>query len=64
MLVFLDILFQNWLVLHKIVQFRYLLLKYRLTDLDIAVKLGIFYFKTSENEDSFLRLSLFKILGL
>ena len=64
MLVFLDILFQNWLVLHKIVQFRYLLLKYRLTDLDIAVKLGIFYFKTSENEDSFLPLSLFKILGL
>ena len=64
MLVCLDILFQNWLILHKIIQFRNLLLKYRLTDLHIAVKLDIFYFKTSEIEDSFLRLLLFKILGL
>ena len=64
MLVCLDILFQNWLILHKIIQFRNLLLKYRLTDLHIVVKLDIFYFKTSENEDSFLRLLLFKIFGL
>ena len=52
MLVFLDILFQNWLILHKIVQFRYLLLKYRLTDLHIVVKSGIFFLKLQETKIS------------
>ena len=36
---------QNWLILHKIVQFCYLLLKYRLADLHIVAKSGILFLK-------------------
>ena len=44
MLVFLEI-FQSWLILHKIVQFHYLLSKYRLPDLHIVLKSVIFFSK-------------------
>lgn len=44
-LLLLDTIFQNLLILHKISQFRYSMLKYELTDLHIFVKLGIFLLK-------------------
>ena len=50
MLVFLDIIFQNWLILHKIVQFRYLLSKYRLPDLHIVLKSVIFFSKPQKTK--------------